>query len=378
MVSKVSSGQVFRFGLFEADVARNTLTRHGLRVKIQDQPFQVLIFLLQRPGEIIAREEFHQKLWPEGTYVDFDGSLNASLKKLRSALDDDSENPRFVETIPRKGYRFIAPVTLAGAKAETVLAGSTEPEPEVELAPATTSSRPRSRNLVYMFAAGTVLLVLGFVWFGWHGTRGGTTSTSTATPARAPIPVRKSVAVLGLHNISGKPEDGWLETAFSEMLSTELAAGEKLRLVPGEDVANLRLTSPWSRTDSLGPETAARIGTALNSDVLVLGSYASIEKPQSKQLRVDVRLQDARTGEILTELAEIGSSEDVFGLISRVGAKLRERLGVPGVAESEEPSVIASLPSNSEAVRFYTAGNCEIARLRRRRRQELARASDQG
>src|SRR5579864_7726914 len=107
----VSSWQVFRFGQFEADVPRKTLQRKGVRVKIHDQPFLVLISLLENAGEIVTREELRQKLWPDGTYVDFDGSLNVILKKLRAAVDDDSDNPRFIETVPRRGYRFIAPVT---------------------------------------------------------------------------------------------------------------------------------------------------------------------------------------------------------------------------------------------------------------------------
>src|SRR5690242_13259488 len=98
MEPSVSSGHVFRFGLFEADLARNSLTRNGVRVKIQDQPFRALILLLERPGEIVTREELRQKLWPEGTYVDFEGGLNVILKKLRAAIDDNSDNPRFIET----------------------------------------------------------------------------------------------------------------------------------------------------------------------------------------------------------------------------------------------------------------------------------------
>ena len=109
----LASANIFRFGLFEADAARGTLTRSGLRVKLQDQPFRVLLVLLERPGEIVSRDELRQKLWPEGTYVDFDGSLNVILKKLRAAIDDDSENPRFIETVPRRGYKFIAPVSVA-------------------------------------------------------------------------------------------------------------------------------------------------------------------------------------------------------------------------------------------------------------------------
>src|SRR6516162_4328727 len=108
------SGNLFRFGLFEADTARCTLTRDGARVKIQDQPFRILILLLERSGELVTREELRQALWPEGIHVDFDGSLNVSLKRLRAALDDDPDNPRFIETIPRRGYRFIAPVSASG------------------------------------------------------------------------------------------------------------------------------------------------------------------------------------------------------------------------------------------------------------------------
>ena len=111
MERAVSSGHVFRFGLFEADGTRNTLTRKGVRVKIHNQPFCVLILLLENAGEIVTRDELRQKLWPEGTHVDFDGSLNVILKKLRGAIDDDSDNPRFIETVPRRGYRFIAPVS---------------------------------------------------------------------------------------------------------------------------------------------------------------------------------------------------------------------------------------------------------------------------
>ncbi len=181
-----------------------------------------------------------------------------------------------------------------------------------------------------------------------------------ATALTVPIP-RKSVAVLGFHNLSGKGDDEWLATAIPEMLSTELAAGEKLRLVSGEDVANLRLSSPWSQTDTLGQRTTARIATALNSDVLVLGSYASMGRPEHRLMRLDVRLQDAKTGEILTEVAEIGGSENFSQLISRVGAKLRDRLGASRVAETDEASALASLPSNPDAARFYALG---LAKLR--------------
>ncbi|MGB7437386.1 MAG: winged helix-turn-helix domain-containing protein, partial [Candidatus Acidiferrum sp.] len=100
----------YRFGLFEADLDLGTLTRQGAPVKLQDQPFRILVLLLETPGEILSREELRKNIWPDGTYVDFDGSLNTALMKLRAALNDSSDNPLFIETVPRKGYRFIAPV----------------------------------------------------------------------------------------------------------------------------------------------------------------------------------------------------------------------------------------------------------------------------
>jgi len=100
-----------KFGLFEADLGRLLLTKQGLRVKIQEQPFNLLALLLERPGEIITREEIRQKLWAADTFVEFDDGLNTAIKKLRAALGDSSDNPRFIETVPRRGYRFLAPVT---------------------------------------------------------------------------------------------------------------------------------------------------------------------------------------------------------------------------------------------------------------------------
>jgi Tol biopolymer transport system component/DNA-binding winged helix-turn-helix (wHTH) protein len=112
-----------RFGLYDVDLVHEVVSRQGTRLKLQEQPFRILIMLLQKPGEIVTREELRQTLWGEGTHVNFDGSLNAALKKLRSCLQDDAENPRFIETVPRQGYRFLAPVhqIYARASASNVL-----------------------------------------------------------------------------------------------------------------------------------------------------------------------------------------------------------------------------------------------------------------
>jgi DNA-binding winged helix-turn-helix (wHTH) protein/Tol biopolymer transport system component len=103
--------RVMRFGVFEVDLQAAELRKSGLKIKLQDQPFQILALLLEHPGQLITREELQQRLWPADTFVEFDHSLNSAVKKLRHALGDDSDNPRFVETIPRRGYRLIIPTT---------------------------------------------------------------------------------------------------------------------------------------------------------------------------------------------------------------------------------------------------------------------------
>lgn len=356
MLQAASPTRSFRFGLFEADIAQKTLTRNGVRVKIQDQPFRVLLLLLEHPGNIVGRDELRQYLWPDGTFVDFDGSLNVILKKLRAAIDDDSDNPRFIETVPRHGYRFIAPVTPVPAELPLP-----EPaQPGVFIAETGSAAPPvqhpsiLSRRLLYSTV--TLLLIIGSIgaWMRWSGQK--STAIASTTPTAVPIHLRQSVAVLGFHSLSGAPQDSWLGTALDEMLSTELGSGEKLRLVSAEDVANLRAYSPWAKTDTLDRATTSRIGTALSSDLLVLGSYTTIGKAEHGQLRVDVRLQDCKSGEVVTEIAEIGATEDLFGIVSRIGSKLRNRLGVPRTVDSDETLAQAALPSNPEAARFYSLG----------------------
>src|SRR5579871_2982362 len=215
------SSDVFRFGLFEVDCAREILARNGVRVRIQNQPFRVLVLLLERHGEIVTREELKDALWPDGTHVDFDGSLNVILKRLRAAIDDDPENPRFIETIPRRGYRFIAPVTRIERGPEKDL----RPTPEISPVPAATikpdstaqttetavegrSNRPQGRRYLISAPALAFLVIALGAWMARHYAhlREGKLSQS------APVPVRKSLAVLGFRNLTGRPDDAWLAT----------------------------------------------------------------------------------------------------------------------------------------------------------------------
>jgi DNA-binding winged helix-turn-helix (wHTH) protein len=146
-----NSGRKFSFGLYEAEPASGELRKNGTKLRIQEQPFQILLELLRRPGEVVTRDELRDKLWPADTFVDFDHGLNTAINKLREVLGDKASNPRFVETLARRGYRFIAPVKVIGgpellAPAKAVeappVAGAPAMEAPVTIAVATHAAEP--------------------------------------------------------------------------------------------------------------------------------------------------------------------------------------------------------------------------------------------
>src|SRR2546429_4674113 len=127
--------EVVRFGVFEVDLRAGELFRQGIKIKLQQQPFRVLALLLEHPGEIVTREELRQAIWPAGTFVEVDLGVDAAIHKLRTALGDSAENPRLVETLPRRGYRFIAAVDGAGASGKPTAAGPGSPCPSYSALP---------------------------------------------------------------------------------------------------------------------------------------------------------------------------------------------------------------------------------------------------
>ncbi|MGC1424770.1 MAG: tetratricopeptide repeat protein [Terracidiphilus sp.] len=357
-----SPPNVFRFGLYEVDCAQEVLLRNGMRVRIQSQSFRVLVMLLKRRGEIVTRNEMKETLWPDGTHVDFDGSLNVILKRLRAAIDDDSDNPRFIETVPRRGYRFIAPVvatpiaaaitSLASAEA---LAALTEMQP-VTKPPVGAPSRFRTPRWAMSSAAALLLVGAGYGAIYRYESQRTRIASISAHERTAPVSVRPSLAVLGFENNSGKQEDAWLSAAFSEMFATELSGDGQVRLAPGQDVENLRGTNPWPQSFSLDQQTTARIGSALNSDWLVLGSFTALGHTEPGSLRLDVCLQRAATGQIVSEFSQVGTERDIFDLVSKAGDRLREHLGVTRMEERDVANVLSAMPLSPDATRFYALG----------------------
>jgi Tol biopolymer transport system component/DNA-binding winged helix-turn-helix (wHTH) protein len=185
-----SNGSPLRFSSFELDLRARELRKHGTRIKLQDQPFQILALLLEKPGEIVTREELRDRLWPADTFVDFDHSLNSAVKKLRQALNDDPDVPRFIETLPRRGYRFIAPVggTSLASPAPSgefaVQSGVASPAEAPRTQPAAyPATHPNRTHHWKLWAAGGFgfCLALGIVaWFGFSRP----TNSSNLAPIR--------------------------------------------------------------------------------------------------------------------------------------------------------------------------------------------------
>ena len=358
------------FGAFEVDLKSAELRKHGIRIKLQEQPFQILAFLMEHAGDVVTRDELRQKLWAEHTFVDFDRSLNKAMTKLRSALGDSPESPRYIETVPRHGYRFLAEVhahrdELHGIAASQVYSAASRDVPLQALRPSGGRLRralhasyfaiPHRRRRVYTIAAAglaAILATLGYLQikqFVVHG-------VSPAAPY-----ARRSVAVLGFKNLSGDAQEAWLSTALSDWLMTELTAGEQLRAIPAEGVIRMKMELSLPDVDSLGKETLSRIRKNLGTDYVVVGSYAELGAESDGQIRLDLRLQDTQSGETVGTFSESGTEAHLLDLVSRTGEHLREKLGVRAVTKEEAAEVAIAVPSRAETAKLYSEG---LAKLR--------------
>ncbi len=344
----------YSFGLYVLDPGNGTLTRDSVRVRVQEQPFQLLLLLVERAGQIVSREEIRNRLWPQNTFVEFDKSLGVAVLKVREALGDDAGNPRFIETIPRRGYRFIAPVKVETAN----LGDSTGPTPAAPTGSVFQLSLYAKKHAFII--ATLVLLLVGMTFYVLRARRGAPRSTAQAGTSIPRIRVRRSVAVLGFRNLPGRPEDSWLSAAVCEMLNTELAAGGELRMVSGEDVAHAKSELPLSDEDSLGKSTLQRLRTNPGADVVVVGSYTMVPADPQRRIRLDVRLQDTAGGETIAEDSVSGDENDLFNLVSDLGGKLRRSLGVAAPSEGIEIATRAALPSNEKAARLYAEGRARL------------------
>lgn len=340
----------YEFGPFRIDPVHRLLLREKQPVPLQPKAFDILVVLVENSEKVVLKDDLLKAVWPD-TFVE-ESNLAQNIFVLRKTLGDAVGENRYIVTVPGRGYRFVGEVRAGGgeekAEAELIVRSRTRSDVVIE----------ERNSLLPMIGAVAVISALALAagaisYRVYHAHR---VERSATVATAVPVKVRRSVAVLGFRDLSGRPEDAWLSTALAEMLNTELAAGEKLRLVPGEDVARTKLDLLLPDADSLSKDTLSRVHRSLGTDVVVLGSYASLGGRSRGSIRVDLRLQDAVAGETIAEVATTGTEDDLFDLVSRAGRQLREKLGLGAVTTSEAVSVKASLPANPEAARLYAEG----------------------
>jgi DNA-binding winged helix-turn-helix (wHTH) protein/tetratricopeptide (TPR) repeat protein len=359
--------RVVCFGLFEADIERRELRKSGVRFKLHDQPFEILTLLLERAGQVVTREELHLRLWPENTFVEFDNGLNVAMTKLRTALSDNADSPRFIETVPKRGYCFVAPISVRSTNSPATVAAENltgdvvflaPPAPSIPATGASTVVERISKQRQLIVGLLVVLFVLAsLAAYRWRASFAGRASAKNVVHGITP---RRSVAVLGFRNLPGRPEEDWLATAFSEMLSTELAAGGSLRMVSGEDISQAKRDLNLRDADTLAKSTLANLRMNPGADVVIIGSCTPIEDKGQKRIRIDVRAQDTGSGETVAEEAFTGSEQSLFEVAAQAGASMREKLGISPASADAMNAARASLPSNQQSERLYAEGRAKL------------------
>jgi DNA-binding winged helix-turn-helix (wHTH) protein/tetratricopeptide (TPR) repeat protein len=375
----------YEFDGFRVDPVRRRLSLDGQLVPLTPKAFSILLVLLENYGEIVEKEDLIQKVWPD-TFVT-EANLTQNISSLRKALGERASDSRYVVTVPGRGYCFAAEVTEVHRDATgeiqlpeirpaasapppgeepPVPAAAPVPEPAVRPEPDPTGPLavpPPGRRSLH--SAGLFLLLLVFLSLllslslSRKGT-GPTPANLAQVPAgeEAPAPVRRrSVAVLGFKNLAKEDEKSWLATALSEMLTTELAAGGHVRVISGENVSRVRQSMSLPYSDNLKANELRRLHSFLSADLVVIGSFLSI----GGKIRLDLRVLELPTGDSVASVVEVGTEAELFDLVSRTGAGLRQALGWTGPSPEEMRAARALRPASPEAARLYSEG---LARLR--------------
>ena len=323
-----------RFGAYEVDVRSGELYKHGIRLKLQDQPFQILALLLERPGDVVTREELRQKLWPADTFGDFDTGLNSAIKKLRDALSDSADEPRYIETLPRRGYRFIAQVENGGVPAAAVVEENASPVPSPEPAPA-----PRKWRRWAVLAGVAALFIVLAAIAGWR-----------ALIAR---PVLNDTDVILLASFVNKTGDPVFDN-LDKALEIKLAESPFLSLLPEASVRqalrSMRREPDERVTQELGIEICKRQGlkAVVVPEIDAIGSY----------YLVTLEAIDAHSGkQIARQQAETDNKDKVVAALGKAASQLRRQLGesLSSLQKYDAPLALATT-SSLEALQAYRTG----------------------
>ena len=322
--------QRLRFGVFEADVRTGELTKRGKRLRLQEQPFQLLAILLEKPGVLVTREELSNRLWPQ-TIVDFDHGLNKAIGKIREALGDSSENPRFIETVARRGYRFLADVAVVPDGQPAPVADDLVAPVDSGLrghADAGRSPRRPTARAWGLFGCGLALvLAASLSWILY--------------PRALPSAAIRSLAVLPLENLSGDPAQDYFAEGMTDELITRLAQISALRVISRTSVMTYK-----NARKSL-PEIARE----LNVDAVVEGSVSR----SGERVRITAQLIQVPADTHVWAQSYDEDFQDTLALQSKVARDIAEQIQVT-LNRQEQAALVKSKTVNPEAYEDYLKG----------------------
>src|SRR6204780_5122457 len=320
-----------RFGVFEVDLRTGELRKHGLRVRLQEQPFQVLAMLLQRAGQVVTREELQKKLWPADTFVDFDHGLNKAVNKIRDALGDSAQSPRFVETVARRGYRFLAEVRVEDAapvpRHEATTPSELREHSNLETDPA--QPKHRSPSLTWVIS-GLLLFALIASVARWRIHSANRSDT-----------VIRSLAVLPFESLSNDASQDYFADGMTDELISDLGQISALRVI--------------SRTSVMGYKHARKplpqIARELNVDAVVEGTVLRF----GDRVRITAQLIEAATDKHLWSQSYEGELKDTLALQKQVARAIADQIQI-NLTPREEAALKSVKVVNPEAYESYLKG----------------------
>jgi len=330
MASPAQSSEVIRFGAFELDAANGELRNAGISLKIHPQPLQVLSLLVKRAGQTVTREEIQHCLWGDNTFVDFERGINSCISQIRAALGDDPEKPRYVETLPRRGYRFIAPVTINGDLAahfvsKRVSESSAAAMEAIRDSRAAAAAGKRKYFLAALALAAVMAIAIGWQWHVRHSV--------------API---RSLAVLPFANLSGDPTQDYFADGMTEALITELGKVSELRVISRQS------TMQYKGTNKSVPEIARE----LKVDAVVEGSVVRV----GDRARVTVQLIEAALERHLWANSYDRQMSDVLTLHGEVARTVAKEIKVTLTPQDETRLADTRAAVNPAADEAYLRG----------------------
>jgi DNA-binding winged helix-turn-helix (wHTH) protein/tetratricopeptide (TPR) repeat protein len=329
---------VYRFGGFELQPKERRLLRGSEVITVTPKAFEALTLLVERAGHVIGKEDLLDALWP-GRFV-LESNLTKHISMLRKALEGSEEGGRFIETVPKLGYRFVARVICEQTDGQTIFAAP----PADSRSRAAASRIPDSRTaLLVALAVFAALIVVAFAAWFWNG---GEPVFPWSKRAHG-----TAVAVFDFDNLTHDGKLGWIGPAFSEMLGTQMAEGGQLHLLPGELVRQISGRSPQPDAGVFSPQTLANLRRQLAVDYVVTGSYFVSNRSGEQQVGFDVAMQDARSGMTVLAVNRTGTLQDLPSLVAKVGDDLRRDLHLNPRSSAQQRLAANAEPPSIDVMR---------------------------